>query len=45
VGIHGDFGAPQLIPGDPSHGCVRMRAPDLAWLAPRVTLGTPVDIV
>jgi hypothetical protein len=45
VGIHGPFGAPQLIPGDPSHGCVRMRASDLAWLAPRVTLGTPVRIV
>jgi hypothetical protein len=44
VGIHGDFGQPQLIPGDPSHGCVRMRDPDLAWLAPRITLGTPVDI-
>ncbi len=45
VGIHGDFGAPQLIPGDPSHGCVRMHARDLLWLAPRITLGTPVDIV
>jgi hypothetical protein len=44
VGIHGDFGQPQLIPGDPSHGCVRMRAADIAWLAPRVTLGTPVRI-
>lgn len=44
VGIHGDFGQPELIPGDPSHGCVRMRDSDLAWLAPRVTLGTPVDI-
>jgi hypothetical protein len=45
IGIHGDYGQPQLIPGDPSHGCVRMRDSDLAWLAPRVTLGTPVDIV
>jgi L,D-transpeptidase catalytic domain len=45
VGIHGDFGEPQLIPGDPSHGCVRMRDSDIGWLAPRVTLGTPVDIV
>lgn len=44
VGIHGDFGAPQLIPGDPSHGCIRMRDPDIAWLAPRITLGTPVHI-
>jgi hypothetical protein len=45
VGIHGDFGEPQLIPGDPSHGCIRMRDPDIAWLAPRVTLGTPVHIL
>jgi L,D-transpeptidase catalytic domain len=45
VGIHGDFGEPKLIPGDPSHGCVRMHARDLAWLAPRLTLGTPVHIV
>jgi hypothetical protein len=45
VGIHGDFGQPQLIPGDPSHGCIRMRDPDIAWLAPRITLGTPVRIL
>jgi hypothetical protein len=45
VGIHGDFGEPQLIPGDPSHGCVRMHAADIAWLATRVSLGTPVDII
>jgi L,D-transpeptidase catalytic domain len=45
VGIHGDFGEPQAIPGDPSHGCVRMRDSDIAWLGPRVTLGTPVDII
>jgi hypothetical protein len=44
VGIHGDFGEPQLIPGDPSHGCVRMHARDLAWLAPHITLGTPVYV-
>jgi L,D-transpeptidase catalytic domain len=44
VGIHGDFGEPRLIPGDPSHGCVRMRDGDIAWLAPRITLGTPVHI-
>jgi hypothetical protein len=45
VGIHGDLGEPKLIPGDPSHGCVRMRDGDLARLAPRLTLGTPVHIV
>ncbi len=45
VGIHGPFGEPQKIPGDPSHGCIRMLAPDIAWLGPRVTLGTPVDVI
>jgi hypothetical protein len=44
VGIHGAFGAPQLIPGDPSHGCVRMHDADIAWLGPRVQIGTPVHI-
>jgi hypothetical protein len=45
VGIHGPYGEPQRIPGDPSHGCIRMLAADIAWLGPLVTLGTPVDIV
>jgi lipoprotein-anchoring transpeptidase ErfK/SrfK len=45
IGIHGDFGQPQPIPGDPSHGCVRMQSPDIAWLGPRVTIGTPVDVI
>jgi hypothetical protein len=44
VGVHGDLGAPQLIPGDPSHGCVRLHDADIGWLAPRVQLGTPVHI-
>ena len=44
VGIHGDFGEPQLIPGAPSHGCVRMHAADITWLATHASLGTPVDI-
>jgi L,D-transpeptidase catalytic domain len=45
VGIHGDLGQPQLVPGAPSHGCVRMHAADVSWLAQRVQLGTPVHIV
>ena len=45
IGIHGPYGEPQRIPGDPSHGCIRMLDPDIAWLGPRVTIGTPVDIV
>jgi hypothetical protein len=45
VGIHGDFGEPQAIPGAPSHGCVRLRDRDLARLAPHIEVGTPVTIV
>jgi hypothetical protein len=45
VGIHGPYGEPEKIPGDPSHGCIRMLDPDITWLARRVTLGTPVDVV
>ena len=45
VGIHGDFGEPGRIPGDPSHGCIRMLDPDVTWLARHVSLGTPVVIV
>lgn len=44
VGIHGPFGQPELIPGDPSHGCIRMHVSDIKWLGPRVSLGTPVLI-
>jgi hypothetical protein len=44
VGIHGPFGEPQAIPGDPSHGCIRMLPADIGWLGPRVSLGTPVEI-
>lgn len=45
IGIHGPYGEPQRIPGDPSHGCIRMLVPDIAWLGLRVSLGTPVDVV
>lgn len=45
VGIHGEWGQPWLIPGDPSHGCIRMHNADIAWLAPRVTVGTPLDVI
>jgi L,D-transpeptidase catalytic domain len=45
VGIHGPYGEPQKIPGDPSHGCIRLHVPDITWLAERVTLGTPVDVL
>lgn len=43
VGIHGT-NEPQLIPGRPSHGCVRMRNSDIARLWSLIRLGTPIDI-
>jgi L,D-transpeptidase catalytic domain len=44
VGLHGTS-EPQLIPGTPSHGCVRLRNADILWLARHVPVGTPVTIV
>ncbi len=44
VGIHGT-NAPQLIPGRPSHGCIRLRNADIERLAPMIAVGTPIEIV
>jgi hypothetical protein len=43
VGIHGT-NQPWLIPGRPSHGCVRMRNADITYLARRLPIGAPVRI-
>jgi hypothetical protein len=43
VGIHGTD-QPQLIPGDPSHGCVRLRNPDITRLWHMVRIGTRITI-
>jgi hypothetical protein len=43
VGIHGTD-EPQLVPGRPSHGCVRMRDPDIVRLWHLVQVGTPILI-
>jgi len=43
VGIHGTD-EPQLVPGRPSHGCVRMRDPDIMRLWHLVQVGTPILI-
>jgi lipoprotein-anchoring transpeptidase ErfK/SrfK len=43
VGIHGTD-LPDLIPGRISHGCIRMRNPDIRELARRMPVGTPVTI-
>lgn len=43
VGIHGTD-EPQLIPGRPSHGCIRMRNADITRLWAMIAVGTPIDI-
>jgi lipoprotein-anchoring transpeptidase ErfK/SrfK len=44
VGIHGTD-QPQLVPGRPSHGCVRMRNADIARLWRLISIGTPIDVI
>jgi L,D-transpeptidase catalytic domain len=44
VGIHGTD-EPQLIPGRPSHGCIRLRNADITRLWHLIPLGTPIQIV
>lgn len=44
VGIHGT-NQPALIPGRPSHGCVRVRNDKIRQLAKLMPIGTPVQIV
>jgi hypothetical protein len=43
IGIHGTDD-PQLIPGHVSHGCIRLRNPDILRLATLMPVGTPVTI-
>ena len=43
VGIHGTD-EPQLIPGRPSHGCVRLRNADITRLWHLIAVGTPISI-
>jgi lipoprotein-anchoring transpeptidase ErfK/SrfK len=44
VGIHGTD-EPQLIPGRPSHGCIRLRNADITRLWGMVEVGTPIEII
>lgn len=44
IGMHGT-GQPELIPGRPSHGCIRLRNADIRRLFSAVPVGTPVRIV
>lgn len=43
VGLHGTS-QPGLIPGRPSHGCVRIKNPDIARLYRLMPVGTPLHI-
>ena len=44
VGIHGT-NQPRLIPGRPSHGCIRVPNPAIRRLARLMPIGTPVSIL
>jgi lipoprotein-anchoring transpeptidase ErfK/SrfK len=43
VGIHGT-NQPWLVPGRPSHGCIRMHNADITRLYPLIQLGTPITV-
>jgi L,D-transpeptidase catalytic domain len=44
VGIHGTD-EPGLVPGRPSHGCIRLHNADIAKLWRLIEVGTPIEIV
>jgi lipoprotein-anchoring transpeptidase ErfK/SrfK len=44
VGLHGT-NEPGLIPGRPSHGCIRLRNGSISTLYRRLPLGTPLHII
>jgi len=43
IGLHGT-NQPELIPGRPSHGCIRLRNHDIGHLARRIPIGTPLHV-
>jgi hypothetical protein len=43
IGIHGT-NEPELLPGRVSHGCIRLRNPDILRLARLLPVGTPLTI-
>jgi lipoprotein-anchoring transpeptidase ErfK/SrfK len=43
IGIHGT-NAPERLPGQVSHGCIRLRNDDIRALARLMPVGTPVSI-
>ena len=44
IGIHGT-NEPWLIPGHPSHGCIRLRNSEILKLSHLLPIGTPLSIV
>jgi lipoprotein-anchoring transpeptidase ErfK/SrfK len=44
IGLHGTD-QPGLIPGRPSHGCVRLRNEDVRRLWRVISIGTPIEII
>lgn len=45
VGIHGPYYDAPGIPGQISHGCIRLQVADDFWLAAHVKLGTPLRVM
>ncbi len=45
VGIHGPYYDAPGIPGQISHGCIRLHVSDDFWLAAHVKLGTPLHVI
>jgi hypothetical protein len=45
VGIHGPYGQAASIPGQISHGCIRLKVSDDFWLGHHIQLGTPLHVV
>jgi lipoprotein-anchoring transpeptidase ErfK/SrfK len=43
IGLHGT-NEPDLIPGRISHGCIRMRNPDIVRLSRLMPVGTPITV-
>jgi hypothetical protein len=43
VGLHGT-NEPSLVPGDPSHGCIRLHNSDILKLKRLVAIGTPIRV-
>jgi lipoprotein-anchoring transpeptidase ErfK/SrfK len=44
VGLHGT-NEPSLVPGDPSHGCIRLHNNDILTLSHLVPIGTPLLVI